>query len=397
MELDDNATEGETVEERRTRETRVETNPDDTIPLIPNVQLSSSKAISYIQVERIDGPESGVKGQVPPNTNLAGVHALFGNGIYNFHACNERHKVLRRNDGIRISYPAKPQGMPGGLIPTAFPPPDMKLMQFQHEAHLRENERLEKFGQMAIETTRQQGKESSESAQSFMKSAMDGMQTFFGAMLKQSDQTHTQAMERQREEHRQWREQEAARRQEEREQNQANRERERELNNPMLFLALFREGIQLGQHTGESPEDPMIAAMKYGVDGLKEIGGMVRSFGTGPKTKGLPGKQQNPATPQQGKAPANGKVTNPARSGRKFTQGEVKEMARVAAIVEQKGMDLETVLRQAGAYLAGVTPDDGNQADGDEPEPDDESDSEDSDESDDEDDSKDSGEEPRQT
>lgn len=356
--------EEELIIERRDRE-RLESGKvenDETIPLIPNVKTDARKTIHAIQVWKMDPPNDGLKGSVPPFTNHESIAKLFGNGIYDFYAVTIEGKVLRRHTGIKVNIPLPPPSLETPLSNHPSPDSHQRLLEWQSQQHAKETARIESFGKMAVDHTRDfssqqlsairaDAERQAERDRTFYSQQAAQTNQFFASMLSQAQQIHQHSMERQREDSKQFIHL-----------LQMSHERAAQASDPRNILGLLREGMLLAR--GDDPEDdspenaenvPVWAsALREGAAAVKDITETykIKAFaeangGQNPLKAISQGIQKPPALP---------KTIPPPPRKLPFTSNQVREMARLKTICAQRGLDFDVMLRNASQYFASGGP-----------------------------------------
>jgi len=340
----------ESVIERRDRERdngRVDN--DEAIPLIPNVKLDIRKTIHAIHVWKMDPPGDGFKGTVPPHTTYSTIAKLYGNGVYDFHACTIDEKILRRNSGVKIAWAPPADDPPETDYTPGAPPADIRLLQWQAEQHAKDSARVEAFGRMVVDTTRSTAEQqitaitrSQESAtardRDFFAGILAQQQQFFQSMMLMSQQSHQQTTERAREDFRQTIQV-----------MQMSHDREKQSNDPALLLGLFERGLALG--SGQSDDDPDEVPW---VEAIKAAGGAIKDITSAANLKTIavakarPNPTPNPAPPPK---PVNGAPAPSQKKALPFTKEELAEIIRLKRIMDQKGMDFSATVRNASQYF----------------------------------------------
>lgn len=375
--------EEEQIIERRNRDAengKVEN--DENIPLIPNVKSDTRKTIHAIQIWKMDPPNDGLKGSVPPFTNHETIAKLFGNGVFDFYAVTIDGKILRRHTGVKVSLPpptpensAKTESQPLENI-TAH----MRLLEWQSKQYEKDSARVESFGRMAVEHTREfstqqlqtmrtETERQAERDRIFFSQQAAQTNQFFAAMFQQAQQIHAQAMERQREDHRQTIQMLTV-----------TNQRAAEANDPRTILGLLREGMalaQLGAPADDEEDEEKEDKTPVWASAIKEGAAAVKDITETYKLKAFADANNSGTNPMkaitQGAA-VQAPAKQLAKPGRRlpFTPNQVKEMARLAAICKQRGLDFDVMLRNASQYFASGGPTDaGEQQSDSAPEPDD--------------------------
>jgi hypothetical protein len=341
----------ETVIERRERE-RTENGKvdnDEPIPLLPNITKDARKTIVSLQVWKSDPPGDGYKGNVPPHADVETIAKLYGNGIYEFHGVTQDSKVLRRVQGVKIAWQPPEKGENPANVPVMAPSTSAdKLLDWQATQHAKDSERVESFARMSVESSHATAKQhidtlaqtlraSQERDRDFFAGMMANQQNFFAAMFQQATLAHTQAMERSREDFRQ-----------SIQVMQISHERAQQAQDPSLLLSLFERGLALGSGgDGESEEAPWGEVIKSGVGAIKDMTELAKikaGLGTTPAKTLPPATLPNRKTPNTPETP---KKKPP------IDKEELAEVLRLKKILEQKGMDFATMVRQASSHFIG--------------------------------------------
>lgn len=373
----------ESIIERRERERnesgKIEN--DELIPLIPNIKHDVRKTLSEIQVYKLDPPGDGYKGNVPITAGLTTIAKLYGNGVYDFHAINQDGKVLRRNTGVKIAWtPTEPEKRP-----TNAHNESSNLLQWQADQHTRETARVESFGRMAVETTRETAREhisaltsqqaaSTERDRSYFGALMAQQQQFFASMLAQTQMMHQQTMERAREDFRQTIQIV-----------QLSHERVSAASDPNLLLNMFRQGMAINADNPREDDDepesenPWTEAIRAGASAIKDITDVAKISAitsakqqpAKPVRKPKPAPKLPPAaplvSPTQNVLDSAGPTPNPASNTppervKIFKPNELAEIVRLKRLLDMKGLDFAGTVRNASQYIAGAdvgTPENG--------------------------------------
>jgi DNA polymerase III gamma/tau subunit len=362
----------ESVIERRERE-RAENGKidnDELIPLIPNVRNDVRKTIACLQVYKRDIPGDGYKGDVDVTATMTSIARLYGNGVYDFHAVNQDGKVLRRQTGVKIAWVPSTETTPK----TGTGGAEANLLKGQAEQHQRETARVESFGRMAVESTRDnahqhiaaltaQQSAAIERDRAYFASLMAQQQHFFQSMMQQSQQMHQQNMERAREDFRQTIQVV-----------QLSNERVASANDPHLLLNMFKQGLALNADNGQDDEEetesenPWTEAIKAGASAIKDITDVAKinaiTSAKKPVRAPLPPKKRAkplpPAaplvSPQENTLDSAGPIPSntPAKREKIFKPGELAEIVRLKKLLDMKGLDFAATVRNASQYIAGA-------------------------------------------
>lgn len=321
---------------------------EDEFPLFPTIRQDARKTIHHIKVYRMDPPDHGFKGEVPPAASLNDIALTYGNGLYNFEACLETGKALRRSHGVRINVPLPKKDLSSEAVPLARPAPEMQLLQWQAEQAKEQNSRLSDMSehtmtalkdtsQSHIEAMRTLHTTSTDRDREFFRGMMESQQGFFASILSQQTQAHQQSLERQRLDHEQSME-------------RARMNAPKPMD-PMMTLRLIQQGMALAlpastrddddDGDGEDGDDdsPWGSAIRDGVGALKDVTEMF-------KAKALNDKAGAAVKAITSNAPETPTPT-PARKRKRrpfFERSQVEKMARIKKVLSEKGIDFDSAL-----------------------------------------------------
>jgi hypothetical protein len=315
---------------------------DEPIPLFPNIDKDHRNVIVSIRVWKRTPPGDGFKGDIPPTSTLDFVAKRWGNGIYDMEAMNQAQQVLRRHQNIKIDIGGldsftRPQGQSNELAERLL---DRQATQFE-----RDSERSKQMADKAITLTeslstnyasmiREDSKGRIERDREFFQAQATQQANLFQGVLAQMQQMHQMSMEQQREGFQQTMQM-----------MQVQHQHSQTMNNPMLLLSLFREGLRFGQES-QGEEDPLSNILKSGVMGLGQIKDMMALQST-----------IKPVTLPAGKPTRSASTTPPA-----LTREELLDLVRLKKLATAKGQDFHEMVRQAKTVLAG-SPDEQQSAD----------------------------------
>ena len=347
----------ESILERRDRERqengRVEN--DEPVPLIPNIKGDVRKTITGIEVWKQDPPNDGYRGTIPTVSDFSTVAKLYGNGLYEFRAVSAEGKVLRRNQVVRISYTATDSGgKQEQSAPVATEAPDLQLLRWQAEQHAADSRRIEDFGRMSVETTRDMARANLDAQarqheaaiardREYHRATMEQQQTFFQYMMLQMNMMHQQQMER------------------------ADRSNAlvvsvvQKASDPTALLSVFQQGLMLSQGMAAQeeedddepePEQPWVKAIEAGAGMVRDLVDIKRTQIAVPAKSPqaaapTPVLPQQPATEQK---PPSAPKKRP-KVERLFTKSELAAVIRAKHIMQQKGLDFEGTVNNALMYI----------------------------------------------
>lgn len=350
-----------TIEAREAPSKKIDN--EEEIPLIPNLKGDQRRTIVHLEVWKQDPPNDGFRGTVATTTDYASISKLFGNGLYEFRAVTQEGKVLRRHQGVRIAYtaPAEPKPEPIYENPAT---PDLTLLKWQSEQHAADSKRIEDFGRMTVDTTRDiattqlrsmtaQYEASIQRDREYHASLMQQQREFFQQMMLQAQTAHNQSMERTRQEN-----------------NlvvqimQQSHERLSRATDPTTLLNVFQQGMLLNAGQDDEPEEiedidpgqPWVKALESGAGIVKDMVELSRA----PKNNAQAPAPTNTAPPTQ--PPAKKKKSAPL-----FSKSELSTIIRAKRLMQQKGLDFEGTVNNALRYLVQGAP---VVSSDDEPEPD---------------------------
>lgn len=320
------------------------------IPLLVHAGTGKANTITYLKVIRLDGDRSemGLKGTLSPDSTAETIAQRFGNGVYKIEGCNYRHKVLAREE-LSISIPgyAEQSRQPHAPVVAGV---DQRA-QAQAQAHS-----MNLLSNMAIrygDTVKDQSIASAQNVKDMASSSMQmltefttaqreseraahqasvqNQQQFFASMMNMQQQAHRQQMELLTAMH--------------------ERQRASE-QDPMAMVKLFTEGMKMAGELGGDGPDPMTAALR---EGSSMLGSLATIAGAGHPTT-MPAAPTAPQAQHMRTLPTTTVQRAPRPSetakGRKipFAKSEVREIARLRAILRRRGISLEQFLSQSTEY-----------------------------------------------
>lgn len=317
---------------------------DEVIPLFPNHDKTKENLIALIRVMKRDPPGDGYKGDIHPTASLDFVAKRWGNGIYDFHAMNSEHKVLRRSENVTISsLPKQTPALPADVSSTAAE----RLLERQAAGFDRDQDRAYRISTQAIESTSAQAKSYAEMIRADTEARVQRDREFFAQQQTAQREAHQQMMQQTQQMHRMTMEQQTAGFTQVLTMMTAMHEREMATNNPMVLIEVLRQGFQMGADGAGADMDPLTVAMQTGLGGLKEVTKMM-ALQKGIKSPKLP----KPGASAKGQTPSNqGEKPNPA-----ISRDELQEILAIKRLAEKKGYDFEGILSQAKTMVI-VAPD----------------------------------------
>jgi len=330
----------------------------ETIPLLPNANKKEAREAVAMKVIKLDNPGAGYKGEVHIGADEDYIANLYGDGIYTVEFINNKKKVIRKREGIKIAI-----GMNNDNPRDTGPDnkDHLSALRLAHISHNMERKRNSELGAQVTNTVRDLAKQHTdmvvESARAasvrdreFFGGQTQATQTFFTSILQQQQQQSQDARQQSDQAHRQ--QMEAS----ERSHNQmltmmeAMHLRSADQNNPMMLLSLFKQGMDMGRDIGGDNTEPWERAIKSGVDGLGQLANMQRiasqSEPRSQRTKQIDNpklsstRQPNPAT-----------VPAPNSSNDKIKA----EFLALKAICDKRGVDFENIIKEAREYLEAAT------------------------------------------
>lgn len=352
------------------RRPRNDSNKDDialtnneVIPMLPNANKKEAKEAVAMKVHKLNNPNSGYKGELHIGADEDYIANMFGDGIYTLEFINNKKKVLKKREGVKIAVGANTDN-PRDSGPDNKE--NLDALRLSHISHNLERKRSAELNASVIATTRElatqhtsmvteTAKASAIRDREFFSGQASSAQSFFASMLQQqqqmaenarlhSDQTHRQQMEAT-------------------ERNNQHmflmmaemHERSAQQNNPMLMLQLFKSGMEMGRDIGGVDSEPWERAIKTGVEGLSSLAQMQKMS-----------MLSNGSTPPQRRI-ANPRISNPKPPEKKHEQRfekpesvptlkpgdlkSIKEFADLKAICDKRGVDFDTVIKEAKEYL----------------------------------------------
>jgi hypothetical protein len=296
------------------------------IPIFPELNRDSQHVITQLNITKLTAPGDGFKGTLPPTATLETIGREWGNGRYNIHGITQDGKILRRADNVAISLNAPPQAASRGPSLT----PDLQLLTFQANENDKNAARAAGLTEKHLTAIEQQAKAQTERDRAFFAEQARMQQNFLAAILGMQQSAFQQTLAVM----------------------EASRQRDAETNNPLLFLSLFREGMNMGR-TLESDDDenPFVRGMQVGVNGLDKLANLFAlKQGLTPDTvvsKQLPSSTGKPGKKATKAAPGGDVAANAARAATGIDQEVLARFTRLKAKLDEKGVGLKEYLQDA--------------------------------------------------
>lgn len=316
------------------------------IPLLSYAGTSKSNTITYLKVTRLDGPRGvrGLKGKLAPESTYEDVARRYGNGTYKIEGCNQKHKVLAREEGLEISIPGfdEDEGKNNSPPPVVGFNPNFTLHQMkmvtdmatEHGRSIKEQSAAsadatrdmanQTMQMMTAFTTAQR-----ESERSAYAAAAANQQQFFSTLLVTMQTAHAQQMEMLTA--------------------MNERSRKSELD-PMAMVQMFIDGLKTGGELGGGADvEPWLAALKEGTGALGHLATLANA-GKGQQPLQLPARPK--ALPSTGvqRAPR----AEPRKKRLPFAKGEIRGIASLRATLRKRGISLEDFLAQTNQHYQSV-------------------------------------------
>ena len=313
------------------------------IPLLSHAGTSKSNTITYLKVTRLDGPRGvrGLKGKLAAESTYEDVARRYGNGTYKIEGCNQKHKVLAREEGLEIAIPGfdedegkqgSPQPVPG--FNPSFTLHQMKMvtdMATEHGRSIKEQSAAsadatrdmanQTMQMMTAFTTAQR-----ESERSSYQAAAANQQQFFATLLATMQTAHAQQMEMLT----------------------AMNERSRQSEvDPMAMVQMFIDGLKTGGEMGGGDVEPWLAALKEGTGALGHLATLAKA-GDGKATPQLPARPRALPSTTVERAPR----AEPKRRKKRlpFQREEIRGIAQLRATLRKRGISFEDFLAQTSQY-----------------------------------------------
>ena len=307
------------------------------VPLFPDSDNDMRNTIAYLRIIRQSKPKAGYKGQLPPNSTLENIALLHGNGVYTIEACAEDHTVLRRRQNVLLAVEeANPQGdaRQAGNGGDAI----SELIRDTQQNHSREIDRVHALTERASKQeadrgreytsmVRETAKESREALQIHYQTAAKNQQDFFGALMAAQNMSFQQTMLIMNKSH----------------EMQVQMMRESgERNNPMVYVQMMMQGLQMGRELNDGNDDP------DWIKGMREGGDMLTNL---LKLKSENSTTSEPDSEPEPEVQPKRRRKNPpgtTQSGKKvFEVDELRKMLELKEILRGQGIDLGQWLGQA--------------------------------------------------
>jgi len=316
------------------------------IPLFANADKRGLRTVAYLKLIKLDQPGSGYKGNIPLSSTLETIAQLYGDGLYTIEACNQKHIVLRREENVRIAMGEKKEAVISGQqkqigtngvdakdhhinkLITEIASTRARDKELSDKAIIQIREQGDRFVTLVTATTESAAQRDRE----HMASVNKGQQDFFANMMQAQNQMFQQTMALMMASHSQTMQI-----------LQASSERDRENNNPMAMVQVLMQGLKMGRELDGDDTPDWLKAIGVGKDMLGQLTMLATMKGGGQKQMPL---VSNPALPSNTKEETKSK--KPTK--RVLTDEELLEVARLKKELSARGMDLESVTKQARLY-----------------------------------------------
>lgn len=339
---------------RRPPKSREEESPalvenDEPIPLFPHLDKNIENVVSVVRVYKRDPPGEGYKGDVHPTASLDFIAKRWGNGIFDFHALNASHQVLRRNENVVIA--SQPKADPRGSEASSLAE---RLLERQTSTYERDQARQQELAKEAITSARSQAQTYAEMVRADTQARMERDREFFTQQQNQTREAFQQMITQMQHMHQMNMEAQRVGHQQQMQLLTAVQEREAAQNNPLLLISVLEKGMRLGMESLAGEQDPLTTALQTGLGGMRELTKMMalNKRGESPKlaSKNPPGSP--PGSPK------------PAAKQAGISREELKEVLALKQMAESKGYDFEGIVSQAKVMIA-AAPDNDDESDDD--------------------------------
>lgn len=322
------------------------------LPLLVHAGTSKSNTVTYLKVVRLDGPRKtrGLKGKLPPESTAEDVARRFGNGTYQIHGCNAKHKVLAREEGLEISIPGFDDddgpavvAPPGGAGGGTFGLHGMQMIARMSDRHgevvrdqaVSMSEQVREMAARTMEmlTTFTSAQRDSERASH--EAATANQQQFFATMMAMTTTAHAQQMEMLTAMH--------------------DRQRSSQVD-PMAMIQVFIDGMKAAGELGGGGEgdEPWVKALKEGTGMMGHLAQLANApavagrFGGAPQLPAQPNPRALPSAPQASNPASNG---SPRKRRLPFKKGEIRELAQLKATLRGRGISFDEFLAQTREHI----------------------------------------------
>lgn len=335
----------------------------ETIPLLPNANKKEAREAVAMKVIKLNQPDAGYKGELHIGADEDYIANLYGDGIYTVEFINNKKKVIKKREGIRIAVGMNNEN-PRDKGPDNRD--NLDALRLSHVSHNLERKRSADLNASVIQTTKElaqahtsmvteSAKASATRDREFYTGQSVSTQSFFASILQQQQQMAETARQNSEQAHRQQMESSERSHVQMITMLEMMHARSAEQNNPMMMLQLFKSGMDMGRDIGGDDSEPWERAIKTGVEGLSTLATMQ-------KMSLLPGSK-----PQQTRRlpnPRNEPNRRPNPSPKPETQKPetnnndkiLKEYMALKAICDKRGIDFENLLKETTEYLE-VAPD----------------------------------------
>jgi len=361
--IDDEAEGDFTFGRRRREPTEASDAPltnSEAIPLLPNANKKEAREAVAMKVIKLNAPDAGYKGEIHVGADEDYIANMYGDGIYTVEFINSKKKVVRKREGIKIAV-----GMNNDNPRDRGPDNKEHLdaLRLAHISHNLERKRADGMSHSIIDTTRvlakqhtdmvvESSKASSIRDREFYSGQAVSVQSFFASILQQQQQMAETARQNSEQAHRQQMEASERSNRQMMMMMEAMHSRSDTMNNPMMFLQLFKQGMDMGRDIGGDDSEPWEKAIKTGVEGLGTLAAMQKmSLMTPPPTpKRLPEQR-----PQPRPKPSQSATISPNPSTQNTDMVLLHEVMELKAVCDKRGVDFEHIIREAKEFLEVAT------------------------------------------
>lgn len=246
------------------------------VPLLPNWDKRKGRHCTHIEVEKVNPPNVGFRGNVPASTDLQTLGYEFGDGIYNLYFKNKSKATIETSEGIiidmglkgRRSEEAAEGGEEGGEFVTGGDNSEAvlaaaerninRIMEVTTKAAHDEAQRAQSFTQLVSKHM----ESASERDRAFFTGQAEMQREFYAAQRDQQQEAHRadMAMSQQRFEQTLLLQQQMFK----------GSDAQPQLG-PVEIIGLFEKAMALGQGMAGGDGDLATVALKEGSQGLASI------------------------------------------------------------------------------------------------------------------------------
>jgi len=312
----------------------------DELPLFQHADKKQANCVSYIKVIKTNRPNHGYKGALPPTSTEETLLREYGPGVYTLMGCNDQHKVIIEQHEVYIAGDDSDKKDQSPQNQQFISDRNQELaIKMAHTQATESAKRQEETHRTMMKLLTDQNEHTQNTLQKFFDKTQTTQGDFFTAMQSLNNESKTQMA--------QMFQQTMAimmtGHQQSMEFLRASNDRERELNNPMVFVQLLMQGLQMGKEISDSQDqEPWVTALKEGSSMLSNLTQLKAGSAI------VPPKLPNPPNPViKGQLPQKISQSGTQATSQKkpvFTKDEIHKVLQLKKKLNEKGLELSKIL-----------------------------------------------------